>query len=40
MYIVDSALVRRGIQTNISMNDSVDNVDKIIWFVDIFNNMN
>jgi len=38
--IVDYVPDRRGIQTNISMNDSVDNVDKIIWFVDIFNNIN
>ena len=36
--IVDYVPDRRGIQTNISMNNSVDNVDKIIIVVDIFNN--
>ena len=38
MDIVDYVPDRRGIQTNISMNNSVDNVDKIIIIVDIFNN--
>jgi len=36
--IVDYVPDKRGIQTNISMNNSVDNVDKIIIIVDIFNN--
>ena len=38
MDIVDYVPDRRGIQTNISTNNSVDNVDKIIMVVDIFNN--
>ena len=38
MDIVDYVPDKRGIQTNISMNNSVDNVDKIIIIVDIFNN--
>ena len=38
MHIVDYVPDKRGIQTNISMNNSVDNVDKIIIIVDIFNN--
>ena len=38
MDIVDYVPDRRGINMNISMNNSVDNVDKIIIFVDIFNN--
>jgi len=36
--IVDYVPDRRGINMNISMNNSVDNVDKIISVVDIFNN--
>ncbi len=39
MDIVDYVPDRRGIQTNISMNNRVDNVDKNIRFVDIFHNM-
>ena len=38
MDIVDYVPDRRGINMNISMNNSVDNVDKIIIVVDIFNN--
>ena len=38
MDIVDYVPDRRGIQTNIRTNNSVDNVDKIIMVVDIFNN--
>ena len=38
MDIVDYIPDRRGIKTNISMNNSVDSVDKIIMVVDIFNN--
>ncbi|MAP36073.1 MAG: hypothetical protein CL698_00215 [Chloroflexi bacterium] len=38
MDIVDYVPDRRGIQTNIGTNNSVDNVDKIIMVVDIFNN--
>ena len=38
MDIVDYVPDRRGINMNISMNNSVDNVDKIIIDVDIFNN--
>ena len=38
MDIVDYVPDRRGIKTNISMNNSVDSVDKIIMVVDIFNN--
>lgn len=38
MDIVDYVPDRRGINMNISMNNSVDNVDKIISVVDIFNN--
>ena len=38
MDIVDYVPDRRGIQTNISTINSVDNVDKIIMIVDIFNN--
>ena len=37
MDIVDYVPDRRGINMNISMNNSVDNVDKIIIVVDIFN---
>jgi len=36
--IVDYIPDRRGIKPNISMNNSVDSVDKIIMVVDIFNN--
>ena len=38
MDIVDYIPDRRGIKPNISMNNSVDSVDKIIMVVDIFNN--
>ena len=38
VYIVDSALVRRGIQTNISMNNCGLNVHNFKQIVDIFDN--